>query len=333
MKRIKHFLTSPLLGMATLGMTLTACGGTNDEGTGSLTVLIEAEETITDGIAAGDDVEEIRDGWTVSFDKYLATVGHVDLHYSTDEDLQAEAEKVYVLDLTSVPSGGLDLWHFDELRAGRWEFNYGTPGAAHGAERHERVDEDDFDEMVDQDWTYLIEGVLMKEDGESCPPHDLVDAGDKRPNGNESGDNECYDAPTVKFAFGVAAETTYGPCQVDDVPGLSVPSGGTQTVAATIHGDHIFFNGFPEGDEGGVARQAQWLADCDLNLDGEVTAEELEAITPAQLPTMADYQFGGAPVEPTNLYEYVRAQLLTQGHFQGEGECAPPGGELHDHDH
>lgn len=333
MKPIEHFLSAPLLGMASLGISLTACGGDDEGGTGSLSVLIEAEETITDGIQAGDDVEEIRDGWTVSFDKYLTSVGHIDLHYSTDEDLEAEADDVYVVDLTRVQSGGLQLWSFDELRSGRWEFNYGTPGAAHGAERHESVEKDDFDQMVDEDWTYLIEGILMKEDGESCPPADLAEPGDKEPNGNESGGNDCYDAPSVKFAFGVTAETTYGPCQVDDVPGVSVPSGGTQTVAATIHGDHIFFNGFPEGDEGGVTRQAQWLADCDLDLDGEVTAEELEAITPAQLPTMANYQFGGAPIEPTNMYEYVRGQLLTQGHFQGEGECAPLGGELHDHDH
>lgn len=333
MKSIEYFLRIPLLQVACLGISLTACSGENEGSTGSLVVLVEAEETITEGIEAGDEVEEIIDGWTASFDKYLAVVGHIDLHYSTDQSLEAEAEELYVVDLTRVPSGGLDLWRLDDLRSGRWDFSYSTSGAAHGAIRHERVSKDDFEQMVDEDWTYLIEGILMKEEGESCPPHDLVKPGDREPNGNQSGDNECYDAPAVKFEFGVTAETTYGPCQVDDVPGFAIPSGGTQTVAATIHGDHIFFNGFPEGDEGGVSRQAQWLADCDLDLNGTVTQQELEAIIPAQLPTMADYQFGGAPIEPTNMYEYVRAQLLTQGHFQGEGECALPGGEIHDHDH
>src|SRR5690606_35668307 len=111
-----------------------------------------------------------------------------------------------------------------------------------------------------------------------CPPASLAETGDRQPNGNTSGGNDCFDAPTVGFVFGAAAETAYGPCEIDDVPGLSVPAGGTQTVAMTIHGDHLFFNGFPEGNEGGVSRRAQWLADCDLDLDGTVTQQELEAI-------------------------------------------------------
>lgn len=100
----------------------------------------------------------------------------------------------------------------------------------------------------------------------------------------------------------------------------------------TIHGDHLFFNGFPEGDEGGVMRLAQWLADCDLNLDGTVTQAELEAIDPAQLPELDDrYQLGGSPITPIDdMYVYVTAQLKTQGHFQGEGEC-PVDGLAHEH--
>ena len=61
------------------------------------------------------------------------------------------------------------------------------------------------------------------------------------------------------------------------VPGVSVTADSTQTSALTLHGDHLFFNGFPEGDEGGVMRLAQWIADCDLNLDGTVTNDELQA--------------------------------------------------------
>src|SRR5690606_21868771 len=95
----------------------------------------------------------------------------------------------------------------------------------------------------------------------------------------------------------------------------------------TLHGDHLFFNGFPEGDEGGVRRLAQWLADSDLNLDGEVTRAELERITPADLPELDErYQLGGSPLRPLdNVWTYVRAQLKTQGHMDGEGECAPDG--------
>lgn len=317
------------LNMASISLVLAASTGCATED-GSLTVLLESEDVIVDGLEAGESAENIRDGWNVTFDKYVVVVGDVDLHFSSDESMEAEAEDIFAVDLTKVPSSGLELWGFDDLKAGRWEFNYSTSGGAHGALRDDSVSRNDFDEMVDNDWTYLIEGELSNEEGQSCPPASLVEPGNNESNGNESGGNECYDAARVQFAFGATAMAGYGPCEIDEVPGVSVPSGGTQTVAITIHGDHIFFNGFPEGNEGGVRREAQWLADCDLNLDGMVTQEELEAITPAQLPAVEDFQMGGAPIEPTNMYEYIRAQLKTQGHYQGEGEC-PVDGVAHEH--
>jgi len=329
---------APLTAASLLSFALFTTGcGSDDEGTGSATVLLEAEDTITGGLESGDGVENIQDGWAVTFDKYIAAVGDIDIHLATDESVEAEAEEVFVVDLAQIEEAGLPLWTFEDIEAGRWEFNYSTTGAGHGGTRHDSVSEDDFDEMVEHDWTYLIDGMLMKTDGQSCPPAALVVPGDKTPNGNMSGDNECYDAPAIQFLIGAAAETSFGPCEIDEVPGFSVSENGSQTVAASIHGDHLFFNGFPEGDEGGVMRLAQWLADCDLDLDGTVTNEELEAITPAQLPEIdVRYQLGGSPIEDLDsMYTYVRAQLKTQGHYQGEGEC-PVDGVAHehgDHDH
>src|SRR5690606_8081044 len=126
-------------------------------------------------------------------------------------------------------------------------------------------------------------------------------------------------------------ETVFGPCEIDEVPGFSVAADGTTVVSATLHGDHIFFNGFPEGGEGGTVRLAQWIADCDLDLDGEVTQAELEAIAPAALPELdGRYQLGGSPITPLeSMWIYVSAQLKTQGHFQGEGECPFDGAEHH----
>jgi hypothetical protein len=329
--------TSNIRGLALLLLTstclvATGCGSDDEGDSGSLNVLLEAEDTITEGLAPGDDVENIRDGWNVEYDKFIVTVGDVDLHLSTDDEVEAEDSNVFTVDLTQVSGAGLPLWKLEDLREGRWEFNYQTPGAAHGAERHERVSAADHDEMVENDWTYLIEGVLEKSDGQSCPPAALVEPGDRTTNGNSSGGNACYDAPLVRFSFGASAETSFGPCEIDDVPGVAITAGGEQTVAATIHGDHLFFNGFPEGDEGGITRLAQWLADSDLDLDGLVTRDELEAIAPAQLPELDDrYQLGGSPITPlTSMYDYVASQLKTQGHFQGEGECQFDGQE-HDH--
>ena len=310
------------------------CGGDDEVGTGSLTVLLDNGGAIFDGLEPGNDAINIRDGWSVSADKYIVTVGDIDVHFSTDESLEAEAGEVFVVDLTEVPATGLSLWTLGGLREGRWEFNYATPGAADGSTRHDSVTQADYDEMVAKDWTYLIDGALMKADGESCPPAALANPGGKTANGNTSGGNDCYDAATVRFTIGAAAETRYGPCEIDEVPGFAISDGGTQTVAATVHGDHPFFNGFPEGDESGVSRLAQWLADCDLDLDGTVTEGELQMVALSQLPEIdSRYQLGGSPITPLeDMYDYVISQLKTQGHFQGEGEC-PVDGVAHDHGH
>jgi len=315
-----------LIGIGSILAVLGIAGCAGDEageGSGNLTVLLESEDTITGGLDPGDETENIKDGWQVRYDKFIVAVGDVEVHLSTDESVDAHAEAVFVVDLKTVPESGLPLWNLTNLRTGRWEFNYATPGAGDGATRHESVAQADFDQMRTNDLTYLVVGNLSKADGKSCPPPSLAVPGTATPSGMNAAGHTCYANTAITFNFGVNAETTFGPCEVDGIPGFSIADGSTQTVAGTIHGDHIVFNGFPEGDEGGILRRAQWLADCDLNLDGTVTKQELEAIAPSALGEIdSRYQLGGSPITPlNNMWQYVTAQLKTQGHMNGEGEC------------
>ena len=302
---------------------LGACGNQTDGGSGSLSVLLEAEDSIVSGLKAGQDIEDISDGWTVSYEKFLIAVGDVYINLSTDMSVDAEVAKVTVIDLTQTPAAGQPLWSLDSLQEGRWEFFFSTPPTVDATKRDNSVSQADFNTMVEHGWTYLIEGELHQTAGQSCPPFYLATPRDREPNGNTSGGNPCYDASSVRFVIGAKVDTTYGPCEVDHVPGVAIAAGAEQSAAITIHGDHLFFNGFPEGNEGGIIRLAQWLADCDLDLDGVVTMTELKSIAPADLPEIDDrYQLGGSPVTPLiNMVDYVRGQLKTQGHFQGEGEC------------
>ena len=318
---------------ALLSSFAVGCGDDAGVGKGSLSVLLEPEDTIVKGIEAGDSGEAIQDGWAVAFDKFIVAIGHIDVHLATDESIDAEADEIYAVDLTRIDPSGVELWKLDGLQEGRWQLSYETAGAVHGAVPHGKVSMADFDSMVKSDFTYLIDGTLTKSTGQSCPPSALANVGDREPKGEKSGGNECYDAPEVRFTFGAPAETLFGPCEIDEVPGFAITADQTESIALTIHGDHIFFNGFPTGSEGGVMRLAQWLADCDLDLDGTVTQSELEAITPADLPELDTerYQLGGAPITIENMYDYVSAQLKTQGHFNGEGECAIDG-EEHAHE-
>lgn len=315
---------------------LVACDdAAENEETGAVSVRLEAEDVIIDGLTAGDGDDQIADGWSVSFDKYIVSIGDIDVAPADGGGAGVEAADVFAVDLTEIPANGLALWQLDALPVGRWTIGYATVGAGDGATRHETVSQGDFDAMLAADSTYYIEGELSAPAGESCPPAALATPGDATPTANTSSDGDpCYAAPAVRFVFGAPAETAYGPCEIDGVPGFAVAAGATQTIALTLHGDHLFFNGFPENDEGGVTRLAQWLADCDLDLDGTVTQAELEAIAPSDLAAFDDrFVLGGSPITPLNtMYDYVRAQLKTQGHFQGEGEC-PVDGVAHDHGH
>jgi hypothetical protein len=299
----------------TLGGAL-GCGSSN--GSGTAQVMLGAEESITEGLTPGSDLENIVDGWEVQFDQYIVAIGDVHIEQS-DKEIDVHDETVWVVDLTQLPPGGLELTRFEDIEATRWDFfGYRTPHAE-GAERHESVPQADFDEMAANDWTYLIAGTLTKSDGESCPPG-----------------GECAANPSIAFRFGANAEAEYRNCSAEEgLPGFAVTKGSTTAVEATLHGDHIFFDAFPTGAEI-IERRAQWLANADTNVDGEVTRAELEALDPADLFASETYSLGGSPMELTTAWDYIPAQLTTQGHFQGEGSCQWCVDGMcteHDHDH
>lgn len=307
-----------------MASALSACDDGGASGRGTLSVLLEAEEVITKGLDPGDAADDIADGWQVRFDEYLLAIGRIELRNATDPDLRERNDDVFVVDLEKVPAAGLVLWELPELRAGRWELRYQTPNAGGSALRDPSVSDADFARMQDEQLGYLVRGTLDQEGGRSCPPHTLAKppAG-LAPLGESAAGDSCYANSFIAFELPASAPTAFGPCEIDGVSGVSVPSGGATTAALTIHGDHLFFNGFPEGAEGGTTRYAQWLADCDLDLDGQVTKDELERIAPSALPELDDrFQLGGAPITPLDtMWTYVLGQLKTQGHFQGEGEC------------
>ncbi|QQR88653.1 MAG: hypothetical protein IPJ88_10400 [Myxococcales bacterium] len=191
------------------------------------------------------------------------------------------------------------------------------------SETHSSVQAADAERFNQEALTYLIRGELNSESGVSCPPPALAEVADAAEQGSNAKGVPCFSNARIHFEFAVAAATLFGPCEIDGIPGINLPPGSNQTVAITIHGDHLFFNGFPEGSEGGIVRLAQWLADCDLNVDGRVSQAELQSIAPSDLSEIDErFQLGGSPISPLgNMWDYLTSQLKTQGHYQGEGEC------------
>jgi hypothetical protein len=305
--------TSLLFALAAHG-----CGGGDGVGQGDARILVEAEATITDGLSPGADEESIADGWAVTYATFDVAIGDVALGRSADASASATAGARVILDLTTVDTG-YDLVTLMGVDAGRWDlFSFETPAASDATPCDASVTADDCARMQGEGLTYLLRGTLTKTGGESCPP----------PEG------ACRPAEAIDFELAVAAPTRFSHCEGEEAGGIAVPGGGETTASLTLHGDHLFFNGFPGGVEDLVTRRAQWLANADVDGDDFVDMAELGGIPATDFPGLftagteitdfaAAYSLTGSPISPlTSAADYVRAQLSTQGHLNGEGECA-----------
>lgn len=285
---------------------LGACAG-SDADHGRVQVFVEPEETIVGGLQAGDGEEQVVDGWEVQYDKFITVIGPVWAGRDRDHGDELKSTQVYVVDLQAVPAGGWIIAEFDEVEATRFaQFGFDMPAATAGALRAEGTTAADFDEMVEHGYSLLVSGRIAQQGGTACKPTDRQD---------------CYDVDEVRFEFKLAAGTRFDDCAAEDGDsGFAVPSSGTVQVKPTIHGDHWFFSELTQGAER-TERRAQWLADADLNRDGETTTEELAQIRASDLFTPDHYNLSGAITPIHTALDYVIAQAHTLGDFQGSGEC------------
>jgi len=279
-----------------------ACSG---EGSGSVQVFVEPEDTIPLGLTAGTGPENIQDGWNVSYDRFLVVIGNVRASRS-DSGEQIGEPNVFVLDLKRAPAGGYVIASFDDLAAVRWDrFGFDLPNAKDGVTALSPTSDTDLALMRDNGYSVYIEGSIQKTGGESCPPGQM-----------------CHPAEKISFRWGLPAGTSFDDCGTEDgLLGFAVPSGSSVQVKPTIHGDHWFFSNFTGGAEL-TARRAQYIADSDIDGDGETTLDELKAVKVQDVFTASEYNLSGALGGPVDTaYDYVLAQARTLGDFQGDGEC------------
>ncbi|MDC0685662.1 hypothetical protein [Sorangium atrum] len=273
--------------------------------TGAVQIFVEPEDTIPEGLEPGTGEENIADGWKVTYERFLVTIGNVRAARSDAEETLGDAS-VFVLDLKNAPATRYVIANFQDVSAVRWDrFGFDLPNAKAGVKTLPPTTAADVDLMVEGGYSLFFEGSIEKADGESCPP----------PGG------ACVPAARVRFSWGLSAGTSFDDCATEDgINGFSVPTSGTVAVKPTIHGDHWFFDNITAGVEL-TKRYAQYIADSDLDGDGETTIDELKQVNAADV-FGDEYNLAGAsggPIETA--YDYVVAQARTLGDFQGDGEC------------
>ncbi|MBK9259120.1 MAG: hypothetical protein IPM54_04730 [Polyangiaceae bacterium] len=286
-----------LLGaLASLALGCGDGSGTTDAG--NVQIFVEAEDTIPNGLSAGMGEENILDGWNVKYSRFVIAIGNFRASRSDATD-KLTAPGVYVLDLMNVPAGGYIVHTWNGVEATRWDrFGFDLPNAGADAKALEPTTDADKALLVDNKASVYIEG-------------------------------EIDNGTTKKtFKWALPAGTSFDDCADENgLAGFAVPAGGSVAIKPTIHGDHWFFNSVTAGVEL-TERYAQYIADSDLDMDGETTIAELQAVKDADLAKAfpADkYNLSGVVIE--SAYDYVLAQARTLGDFQGEGEC-PTRGEL-----
>ena len=150
--------------MASLAALFAGCGSdsTGGSGDGNLSVLIGVEETIPDGLQAGDGEENIRDGFDISYSRYIVTLGNVEMSQLDGANFQSSAV-VVVADLTSLPSTLPELTSFDGIPTGQYtSFGFETPPADADVVNLNAIEEADIDAMIANGWSYIIEGTITQ---------------------------------------------------------------------------------------------------------------------------------------------------------------------------
>lgn len=108
-------------------------GGTAAGGTGTLQVFVVPEDSIASGLQPGTDLENIQDGWTITYDRYVVAVGNFRAKRSDNGDSIGDP-RTYILDLKKAPSSGYVALELAGVAAVRWDrFGYDIPNAKPGA--------------------------------------------------------------------------------------------------------------------------------------------------------------------------------------------------------
>jgi hypothetical protein len=265
-----------------------ACG-TN--GKGNAVIYVQAEDSIPNGVQAGTDEENIQDGWSLSYDTFLITLG--DFKAASSQNTFKDTQS-YVVDLKSLPSSGLVLSQFNDIPAERYtSFGYSVLKASSASQKTTGLSEEHYNTMVNGGYSVWIKGTFS---------HNTLGA--------------------YTFTWALDAATSFDDCASEEGDvGFAVPEGGTVNVKPTVHGDHWVFSSITRGSEAQVKRLAQWVSLCDQDGNRDVTLEELRATRASDVFPSTDYNLSGSFNTVETAYDYLIEQARTLGDFQGEGEC------------
>lgn len=269
--------------------------------TGILDLAIDVHESIM-GVAAGDLTLQIADGWTVTHDVFLATFGGLEAVIPA-MSYTARAPESYVIDLIAAAPRVTTPLRVMDAQAGMYTAMALAMPVAAGTAACVACSGADQTMLEKGGYSLYVEGSVTSDAGQSCSPDDPKD---------------CVDVAKVVFRWGIPVGTDFDGC-----PGFPVIENETHTVDWEIRGDRWLRVGFGATADM-LPRQAQWIADADLDRDGETTLAELQQIK-AEVLFSADrgYDLADAPIPVDTAYDFLIAQVHTIGLANGCVRATP----------
>jgi hypothetical protein len=272
---------------ALLLVALAGCTALSD-GNGKVSFTTYGEDYIEREIPATD----VEDGWRITFDEFLISIGEV----SIGEPNAAPAYRMQESMLVSMKSpGDKPVTQFSDVPARAYpNVRYAVLPVTETA-------------LLGVGATAEQKARMMR-DGQSLYVSGRFTKG----------------SDVKSFAWGFSARTSYENCKADvggkETPGIVVTKGVTESVQLTIHGDHLFYDDLRDPN---AKLRVDAIASADTDGNGDITLAELASVKLASIPsTFGPYGTGSAS-GIHDLRAFVEALSHTVGHFRGEGDCIP----------
>ncbi len=264
-------------------------GSSAGDGARAMTLTIEAGNGAT-GLDPGAEFGGVADGWTVRYDKLLVAIGDVKEGSGSAPESLAD-DTAYLVDLRQLPAGGVSMASNAHSLMSFEDAEFSTLIATDSAVLV-LASEADRELMVKGGYSIYIEGSITRAGGRSCRPEAPTD---------------CSPAPMIVFSWGLAAAANFSGCHAFTL------SGDTAELTLTLPGDPWFLGKFAVDAEHSP-RRAQWIADADLDRDGETTLDELRAIKAELLfSPERGYDLRNVAVPVETAHDFLAAQVRTIG--------------------
>jgi len=217
------------------GAATVSCSDDDKLAPGTIQVTVYGEDEIEDELSSND----VADGWTIDFSRFLVVLSDVSVGNDDDEGVfSAPAETVF--DLTKPSNGMGHVLGSGAAPGGTYDLAAYTIGPATAAATAGNVTADDVALMSTGGYSVYLQGTATK------------------------------GGASIDFAWGFTSNTHYGDCETN-----AKVDGNTATTQITIHAEHIFFDSRSE-DAADIRFQA--IADADADHSGDVTLAELAAV-------------------------------------------------------